>query len=224
MLKFGIISQIDAAKGLARVKFDDLGIVSNWLHVAVAISYKDQLQFPLFVNQHVYCHMDDQCERGVVAGAIYDEKNTPAGGDANVVQMKFENGLQFKYDRGAKKLSVTGTGDVEINTTGKLDATVTGDANVSCLNAKITATVKCTIDAPIMEATGILKASAIQTTGPTGSPGLHIDENGNMTTTGDFTSTGTVQGAAVKEGAIQLGTHKHIGVTTGSGTSGTPTP
>lgn len=223
MLKFGIISQIDAAKGLARVKFDDINIVSSWLHVSASVSFRDQAQFPLFVNQHVYCMMDDQCERGVVCGAIYDEKNVPAGGDATIVRLKFENGLELKYDRAAKKLSVAGAGDVEINTTGKLDATVTGDATISCLNAKIAATVKCTIDAPITEALGILKASAIQTTGPAG-PGLHIDASGNVTTSGDITSTGNLQGATVKEGAIQLSTHKHIGVTTGSGTSGTPTP
>lgn len=230
MLKFGIISQIDAAKGLARVKFDDINIVSSWLHIAVPISYKDQVQFPFFVNQHVYCMMDELCERGVICGAIYDEKNSPSAGDANKVRLKFENGLKLEYDRSAKKLSVTGTGDVEINTTGKLDATVTGDATVKALNADVEATVKATLKAPtvdidavttnvtgVLNVTGIVSCAGIAAAAGSGGPG-------NATIAGNLTVTGTVQGGTVKEGVIQLGTHKHTGVTTGPGTSGTPTP
>jgi phage baseplate assembly protein gpV len=231
MLKFGIISEILAAKGMARVKFDDDGIVSAPLNCAVPSSKDDQVQFPYNINQHVYCIMDDQCERGVVAGAVYDESNTPAGGDANIIRMKFKDGLEFKYDRSAKKLSVLGTGDVEINTTGKLDATVSDDANVTCKNAKVVASIQAEVQAtteikltaPITEVSGILKCASIQTTGPAG-PGLHIDADGNMTTSGNFESTSEVKGATVKQGTVVLGTHVHSGVTTGGGTSGAPVP
>lgn len=39
-----------------------------------------------------------------------------------------------------------------------------------------------------------------------------------------ITGSGTVSGSVVRQGTIVLGTHKHIGVTTGPGVSGTPIP
>ena len=39
-----------------------------------------------------------------------------------------------------------------------------------------------------------------------------------------ITGSGTVSGSIVRQGTIVLGTHKHIGVTTGPGISGTPIP
>lgn len=209
---------------MARVKFDDDNIVSAPLHCAVPSSLDDQVQFPFNINQHVYCIMDERCERGVIAGAVYDEGNTPAAGNANVVRLKFKDGLELKYDRSAKKLSVLGTGDVEINTTGKLDATVTGNAKLTTAGqAEVIATTEIKLTAPVTEVSGLLKCGAILTTAPSG-PGLHIDASGNMTTSGKIESTDEVKGATVVQGAIQLGTHKHTGVTTGVGTSGLPTP
>lgn len=48
---------------------------------------------------------------------------------------------------------------------------------------------------------------------------------GNVTVQGNLTSTGTITGnTVVTNSGIGLGTHKHTGVQTGSGTSGGPTP
>jgi hypothetical protein len=47
-----------------------------------------------------------------------------------------------------------------------------------------------------------------------------IDVTGNLSVTGNITATGTITGP----GGIGLTTHKHSGVQTGSGTSGTPVP
>jgi phage baseplate assembly protein gpV len=226
MLKFGIISEVIASKGLARVKFDDDGIVSAPLHSSAPSTLDDQVQFPFNVNQHVWCMMDERCERGVIGGAIYDQGNGPAGGDSDIIRMKFQGGLEFKYDRGNNKLSIQGTGDIEINTTGKLDATVTDDAKVTCQNAKVTAhleaeiiaTTNIKLTAPTTIVSGALQCASIITTASPGGAGLHIDSSGNLKT------SGSVEGSAVKEGIIQLGTHKHPGVTTGGGTSGTPIP
>lgn len=216
MLKFGIISEVYASKGYARVKFDDDGIVSAPLHISVPLSFQDQILIPFHVNQHVWCIMDDRCEHGVIAGAIYDETNVPAGGDPDIIQFNFQGGLSFQYNRNTKKLSVTGSGDIDVN--------INGNASIKCHDATIdsstTAEIKGTaevkITAPITEVSGILKAASIQTTGP--GAALQIDNNGNISTTGAIT------GSQVKEGAIQLGTHKHTGVTVGGGISGTPTP
>jgi len=51
-----------------------------------------------------------------------------------------------------------------------------------------------------------------------------ISAPGGAPITGDFEVTGQLKGATVMAGSIGLGTHKHTGVQTGGGTSGTPTP
>lgn len=57
-------------------------------------------------------------------------------------------------------------------------------------------------------------------------PGGDITLNGvTIDTDGNITSPGIVEGDTVRTAAgIDLGTHTHSGVTTGSGTSGPPTP
>lgn len=102
------------------------------------------------------------------------------------------------YDGGVE---VVTPGDLKATVGGDMTATVTGDVLATCANGKLEATTKLT-----------LKAPDIQFEGPTHTTG---------TVTGDSTAvfTGAVTGAG-----IGLSTHKHIGVTTGGGTSGTPVP
>ena len=47
MLKFGIISNIDLAKGLAKVFFEEDGIDSDWLQISVMKSLNDQIFFSI---------------------------------------------------------------------------------------------------------------------------------------------------------------------------------
>lgn len=213
MLKFGRICEVDAVNGLGKVHFTQENIVSDWLPFSVPISLDDQVQFPVHITQHVWCMMDDRCEDGVIGGAIYDTGNLPVDGDADIVRVKFVGGLSVEYNRNDKSLSIKGTG--------KIDIDVTGDVTVKCNKAVIDADTeieakaltKITLQAPIVEATAILKAASIQIAG-----------GGTMTSDGDIITTGKVTASEVSEGAIRLGTHKHTGVTTGGGTSGTPVP
>ncbi|WP_160285931.1 Gp138 family membrane-puncturing spike protein [Pseudomonas knackmussii] len=66
---------------------------------------------------------------------------------------------------------------------------------------------------PQSHAIGASTPGPITLTAPTVTINGDVTVNGKVTTTGD-----------VKAGAISLQTHKHTGVTTGSGTSGGPTP
>lgn len=221
MLKFGIISEVDAAKGLAKVTFDgDEGIVSGWLHMAQAKTKQDKFIIPYDINEHVFCHMDERMEYGVIGGAIYDEKNNATGGSNEKIRVQFVGGLLIEYSRTNKNLAISGIGDIniDINGTGK------GKVNIKCnhaaieslTSAEIKATTLIKLDAPAVLCTGSLQAASI---GIGAAPG-----SGAAKITGDIEVTGKVEAGEVKEGAIRLGTHKHIGVTTGGGTSGTPTP
>ena len=222
MLKFGHITEMDAAKGLARVKFDgEDGIVSYWLPISVPGTVDGKYIIPFNVNEHVWCMMDDHMEFGVIGGAIYDAGNGPNGGNNEKVRVNFVGGLGVEYDRNSKTLSIGGTGDfnIDINGTGK------GKVNIKCnsavieslTDAEIKATTLIKLTAPAVLCSGTIQASAIGI-------GAAPPAAGNGIITGDINVTGKVEAGEVKEGTIRLGTHKHIGVTIGGGTSGTPTP
>lgn len=218
MLKFAIITEVDAAKGLARVKFDgDDNMVSFWLPMSMAKTAPDKFIIPFDVNEHVWCLMDENMENGVIGGAIYDSKNASTGGAAGVIRFGFVQGLFVEYSRNDKTLRIGGTGDIniDINGTGK------GKVNIKCnqatieslTGAEVKAATEIKLTAPLITCSGALTAASIATTG-----------GGAITGTGNMTITGSITAAEVNEGAIRLGTHKHIGVTTGGGTSGTPVP
>lgn len=104
MLRFGTISNIDAAKGLVRVKFEEDGIVSGWIPLSFPKTLKDKYYSMPDVNEHVACVMDEHAENGVVVGAVYSKNTNPSITDANKTGVKYENGDEFTFDRQARKL------------------------------------------------------------------------------------------------------------------------
>lgn len=222
MLKFGTISEVDASKGLARVKFNgEDGMVSYWLPMSMPGTKDGKFIIPFIINEHVWCMMDENLEFGVIGGAIYDRGNSPDGGDNEKVSVQFAGSLRVEFDRNSKTLSIDGIGDIniDINGTGK------GKVNIKCDTAVIESLTEAEVKNPVMIkltspavlCSGTLQATAI---GIGGAP----PAAGNMEISGDINVTGKVEASQVKEGLIRLGTHKHIGVTTGGGTSGTPVP
>lgn len=105
------------------------------------------------------------------------------------------------------------------------------NVTVNATNTDITSIVSITGETTI---TGNLTVSGIGTFASisAGSAGATVDiSGGNIDATGDVTTNGKVIATGdittsgdVKAGLITLKTHKHIGVTTGAGTSGIPTP
>lgn len=187
MLKFGHITEIDASKGLAKVKFDEDDIVSDWIKIGVRKSKEDKDSHGYDADEHVACLMDERCENGVVVCAVYDENNQPDGGNADKVRVKFKDGASVEYDRSNHTLTIDGIEKAIINTK---EATITADTKVK-------------IDCSDNEITGDLKV------------GGKLDVTGNIKST-----SGDVENAT----GIKLGTHKHVGVTPGPGTTGIPTP
>lgn len=114
-LRFGKITEVDAAKGLARVQFDELdGLVTKFIPMSVPKAGKDKFSIPFDVNDHVYCIMDENCDDGVIAGAIYDEQNQPDGGAEGKTRVKFVPNLSVEYDRETATLSIIGDAVSEV--------------------------------------------------------------------------------------------------------------
>lgn len=211
MLVFGIVTEVSAAKGMAKVQFKDMdGIVSPWMPMSMPKTQNDKFSIPYDVNEHVWCVMDPSFEYGVIGGAIYSKNELPAEGSENEnVHISFVHGLSIDYNRADGTLSISGEGKVKV--------AVAGDVDIKCTNASVEATIKIDLTAPVVNISGNCIVKGALTAGAIGTSTVD-GGTGKITVAGDIETTS----GDVKAGAISLKTHKHIGVQTGGGTSGTP--
>jgi phage baseplate assembly protein V len=210
MLRFGNVTEVDPAKGYARVTFTDDGIVSDWLQFITLGAVKDNFSHTFSINEQVACLMDENSEEGVILGAIFNEKTSPIDGGDGIFRVKFDDDSVIEYNRNSH--------EYKLDIKGKINITAQSEINVNAVNANITATAIAKIQAPAIELTGAVAISGGLTVGGT------ISAPGGGAISGNLEVTGQLKGATVTNGTISLGTHKHTGVTTGGGTSGTPIP
>lgn len=140
MLRFGIVDQIDAAKGLARVRFPEDNLLSFWLPVLVRKTKDDKFYHMVDVDEHVACMMDERCEDGVILGAMYSSATEPPYTSASKIGVKFSDDAEVVYDKETQVLTIITTGEVQVEC-GTLK--VTGDVEVT---GKIDATGKIKSD------------------------------------------------------------------------------
>lgn len=124
--RFGLVSDYDPKRHMARIQFPDKGdLVSAWLPVAIPNSQKNKDECHLDINEHVYClMMGNGLETGIVLCSIYDDKNQPPTGDADIRKVTFEDGTEIFYDRKNHKLDINCVGEINIHA----DKNITVDA------------------------------------------------------------------------------------------------
>lgn len=233
-LKYGIVTEVK--KGFAKVAFNDEDIVTDFLPMLVRKSMKDKDSWPLDVNEQVVCIMDEYCESGVIIGAIYSDEDAPDGGEGpGKFRKKFEDGTVIEYDKGSKVLTANVKGkvdliaddDIKVTGSKNVEITATVKAKVTAPNIEADASVKAKITAPAIEMIGAVTVTGAMTvTGALVAASIATSGGGAITAAGATISApgGLIEADNVKAGAISLLTHKHTGVTTGGGSSGTPIP
>ena len=197
MLRFGNITEVDTAKCYARVTFTDDGIVSDWLQILVRAAIQDSDSYTFDINEQVACLMDENSEQGVIMGAVFNDSKSPNGGGKGITRFLFSDNSSIEYNRNSHEYTI----DVK----GKINIKSNSEVNIEALTAKVQA--------------------------------ANINLIGNTVITGNLAVSGTMAGGGVSANAgeltvtdvttasgVKLGTHKHTGVTTGGGTSGTPIP
>lgn len=223
-LKFGHIADIDAAKGLAKVVFEqDDNLLSKWLPIAVPKTKQDKFSIPFDINEHVYCIMDDECEDGVISGAIYDAGNLPDAGATGVTSVTFGQSIRVEYNRNNATLSITGTGKVEVDITGeaKIKAQKVTIESLTEMELKAASEIKLT--APLVSASALVNVAGVMTAGAiAAAAGGGGGASGDATIGGNLTVVGDVSANEVTGGGKVLSTHTHSGVSTGGGASGPP--
>lgn len=204
MIRFGNITEIDAAKGRARVHFEEDDLVSDWLPMAVKSSKSNKHESWYDVGDFVACMMDQHSEDGVIVGAIYDDNNIPPIGNPDVEAKTFSDGTVIKYDRSSSTLTIECVGEV----------------TVQCTNATVQAD-QVTIDAPQSEFTGDVSVQ-----GQLSAAGL--TSSGDVQASGDIQSDGAVKaGGQVTAlfgtpAQVRLSTHNHPTAPTGPISPPTP--
>lgn len=248
MLRFGNITEVDIAKGYARVKFLDDGIVSAPLQFIVRSALVDKDNFVFDINEQVACHMDENSEQGVILGAVFNDKTPPsAEGGTGIYKVKFSDDSFIEYNRISHKYTINVQGDVDIisvgtttvesetvdvaATTVNVDATVVNvDAEMVSVDASNVSVDADSVDvsASAISMTGTVSVTgAISATGPISSAvsigAPSIAGGGFAAAGGNASVSGTMQAAEVKAGTVDLKTHVHSGVTPGPGSTGPPT-
>lgn len=75
MLRFGIIQQVDRMKGRVKVRFEEDDLVSDWIPFTIPQAKNNRFHYWPSDGEHVACHMDENCENGIVLGAVYSERD-----------------------------------------------------------------------------------------------------------------------------------------------------
>lgn len=116
-LRFGIVSEMDTARGFVRVDLDEDSIVTDWLPVSQPRAMSDKFFTLPEVGELVWCVLDDNVERGVVGGALYNAKDIPIEGQgAQLSAVEFSDGSRFEYDKESGKYTAK-VGTTEQNLT-----------------------------------------------------------------------------------------------------------
>lgn len=200
MLRFGNITEVDPAKGYARVTFTDDGIVSDWLQFLVIGAIKDNFSHTFSINEQVACLMDERSEEGVILGAIFNDKTPPNNAGDGIFRVKFEDDSVIEYNRNSHEYTL----DIK----GKINISSDSEININAVNANITASTEAKIQAPVIKLIGAVAVTGAMTvsgtiTAPGGGP-----ISGNLEVQGD-----------VKAGTVSLKNHVH---TLGGGTTSPP--
>lgn len=193
VVRLGTVASVDTTYALATVKIGaNVTRPLPWLTMAAG---EDRTwRSPSVGEQVVVLSQNGEISTGVILCGLYTAaKSAPDNAEGNWT-LVFRDGATIKYDTAASALSVTGFATVNIEGSGAATVNIGGDADVT-----------------------IGGEATINVTGDTNltTPTLALD--GDMTCTGTITAEEDVIG-----GGISLKTHKHGGVQTGEGMTGTP--
>lgn len=231
MLKQGLICELNANEGTARVKFMDDDIVSNWLPISVVRAGQFQFMCPFSINEQVWCVMDESCTNGVIAGSTYNKKMAvPEGTAENSLILKFGNNSTITINGEDQTLKIESEGDCELKSGGNVKIEAAGNVDVKATSAKVQATsveiqgaatakiqsASITLEAATVTATGALTVAGGITAASIAAGSFSGPSGGAMTSSSDIITTGDV-----KAGGKSLKLHTHT-APSGGGQTGPP--
>jgi phage baseplate assembly protein gpV len=121
MLKFGVVTRVDAANCRARVRYqDNEGIESWWLAVIQRKTTGDRDYHLPQPGEHVACMVDAHNDEGVILGAIYSAADPAPVSSQDKRHTQFEDKTEVEYDRKTHEMRASIRGGVETSVLKKL--------------------------------------------------------------------------------------------------------
>lgn len=106
MLKFGTVTNINPLTAKARVQFAEDSLTSYWLPILQKKTLKDKYYSVVDIGEQVVCLMDDNCEDGVILGAIYTNLDEVPAISNHLHLIKFEDGSYIEFNRETQMLTI----------------------------------------------------------------------------------------------------------------------
>lgn len=195
IIRIGIVSDVDLASGLCRVKIGNLE--TDWLNWLTLRAGRVRFwSAPSVGEQVMVLSIGGELTTGFVLPAIFSDANPAPSQSADAIVITFPDGARFEYEPETSHLAVTGIATAIIEASESVTVTA---PNITC-----TASVKITLDTPEVECTHNLTTAT-----------LNVKQGGTMSGTithagGQFSSNGIVidkhdHGGVLRGGADTLG-------------------
>ena len=191
----GIVSQVNAGRGWARVRLPDYDNLETMeIPVVQRRTHKDKALDLPDVGEQVVVLLDRRGEDGAIIGAVWSHADPVPQTDGPDVDVRlYEDGTLLRYDRKAHKLTGEIKGEVEI---------------VAEKAVRVESKENLTLAAPAIQ----VEANALSVTGYGGSGAAKAKLRGDFNVTqGDVTAE-----------TVSLRQHRHRDVESGSAISGKP--
>ncbi|WP_145537466.1 phage baseplate assembly protein V [Yersinia alsatica] len=189
IIRIGIVSDVDLASGLCRVKIGNLE--TDWLNWLTLRAGRVRFwSAPSKGEQVIVLSIGGELTTGFVLPAIFSDVNPAPSQSADAIVITFPDGARFEYEPEASHLAVTGIKTAAINASEAINATAPNITN--------TASVKITLDTPIVECTNSLTTAT-----------LDVKKGGTMG--GDITHSG----GRFSSNGVVVDKHNHGGVQRG---------
>ncbi|MBK0032686.1 phage baseplate assembly protein V [Erwinia sp. S43] len=175
IVRTGTVTEIDEENWRVRVQSGALEM--TWLRWNAQRAGDFSIWIPPSVGEQVWMFcMGGNTSNAIIGGSLYSEDTPAPGASRKEIAITAPDGAKFRYDAETSDLQVTGI-----------------------KSATITASVKVTLDTPLVDCTELLRAKK-----------LDITEGGVLR--GNFTHSG---GAFISNG-VQVDDHGHGGVQVGN--------
>ena len=106
MLKFGTVTAVNPLTARARVQFIEDNMTSFWLPVLQKKTLQDKYYSVVDIGEQVACLMDENCEDGVILGAIYTSLDSVPASIKEQHLVKFSDGSLIEYNKETQTLTI----------------------------------------------------------------------------------------------------------------------
>ena len=212
VVRFGTVTEVDAANALAKVDLGDL--VTDWLPWATSSAGDDRVWVTPDVGQQVIIASPGEPSQGAIIGSLFRNASPANGNDGKDRRITFKDGTVVEFDRTGSVLNI------DVNAAGSIRINI-GSTTLLLQDGQATLTTpKLVVDSPDSTFTGAVKVQGLLTyqAGLVGSGGSGASLTGAFNLTGSYTSTGSM----TNNGKAVGSTLRVTGVQSGGSTSGTP--